>query len=185
MYVYVLCLVTQLCPTLCNPMDCSPPGSSVHGGFSRQEYWSGLPCPPGDLPDSGIEPMSLTSLVLQVDSLPTEPLGKPLRGLLPFKFHTWYSPHATWPEFSVFTFPFFPFWASYETTFYNIKLGRIFHLKHGGRGAGNCLVPGHISSSARNYMFSESHWKFSLALLSLTPFLPLLIYQYEEPILTK
>ena len=27
----VLCLVTQLCPTLCNPMDCSPPGSSVHG----------------------------------------------------------------------------------------------------------------------------------------------------------
>ena len=28
---YVLCLVTQSCPTLCNPMDCSPPGSSVHG----------------------------------------------------------------------------------------------------------------------------------------------------------
>ena len=28
---YVLCLVIQLCPTLCNPMDCSPPGSSVHG----------------------------------------------------------------------------------------------------------------------------------------------------------
>ena len=27
----MLCLVTQLCPTLCNPMDCSPPGSSVHG----------------------------------------------------------------------------------------------------------------------------------------------------------
>ena len=31
--------VTQLCPTLCNPMDCSPPGSSM--GFSRQEHWSG------------------------------------------------------------------------------------------------------------------------------------------------
>ena len=28
---YVLCFVTQLCLTLCNPMDCSPPGSSVHG----------------------------------------------------------------------------------------------------------------------------------------------------------
>ena len=27
----VMCLVTQLCPTLCNPMDCSPPGSSIHG----------------------------------------------------------------------------------------------------------------------------------------------------------
>ena len=29
-FMYVLCLVAQLCPTLCNPMDCSPPGSSVH-----------------------------------------------------------------------------------------------------------------------------------------------------------
>jgi len=39
-------------------MDCSPPGSSVHG-FSRQEYWSGLPFPsPGDLPNSGIKPGS-------------------------------------------------------------------------------------------------------------------------------
>ena len=34
-------------------------------GFSRQEYWSGLPCPPpGDLPDPGIEPMSLMSPAL-------------------------------------------------------------------------------------------------------------------------
>ena len=39
-------------------------------GFSRQEYWSGLPFPsPGDLPNSGIEPRSS---ILQVDSLPTE-----------------------------------------------------------------------------------------------------------------
>ena len=42
-------------------------------GFSRQEYWSGLPCPPpGDLPDPGIE---LKSPALQVDSLQTEPPG--------------------------------------------------------------------------------------------------------------
>ena len=41
--------VARSCPTLCDPMDCSPPGSSVHGIF-RQEYWSGLPFPaPGDL----------------------------------------------------------------------------------------------------------------------------------------
>ena len=34
-------------------------------GFSRQEYWNGLPCPsPGDLPNPGIKPMSLTSLAL-------------------------------------------------------------------------------------------------------------------------
>ena len=49
----------QLCPTFWNPVDCGPPGSSVHG-FSRQEYWSGLPGPtPGHLPNPGIEPASL------------------------------------------------------------------------------------------------------------------------------
>ena len=47
-------------------------------GFSRQEYWSGLPCPPpGDLPDRRVKPVPLLSPVLQADSLPTEPLGKP------------------------------------------------------------------------------------------------------------
>ena len=50
----------QSCPTLCDPVDCSPPGSSVHGRYSKQEYWRGLPFPfPGTLPDPGIEPMSL------------------------------------------------------------------------------------------------------------------------------
>ena len=43
-------------------------------GISRQEYWGGLPfCPPGDLPDPGIEPRSSA---WQADSLPTEPSGK-------------------------------------------------------------------------------------------------------------
>ena len=51
------CLVTKLCLTLSDPMDYSPPGSSVHGIL--QEYCSGLPFPsPGDLPDPGIEPAS-------------------------------------------------------------------------------------------------------------------------------
>ena len=46
-------------------------------GFSRQEYWSGLPSPPpGNLPDPGIKPKSLVSPLLQADSLPIEPLGK-------------------------------------------------------------------------------------------------------------
>ena len=44
-------------------------------GFSRQDYWSGLPCPPGDLPNPGIKPRSPT---LQTDSLPSEPPGKPM-----------------------------------------------------------------------------------------------------------
>ena len=48
----------QLCPTLCDPMDCSPPGSWSLG-FSRQEHWSGFPCPPpADLRNPEIEPQS-------------------------------------------------------------------------------------------------------------------------------
>ena len=60
MYVYV-CVHAQSCPTLCNPLDCSPPGSSVHGIFqARILEWVACP-PPGDLPDPGIEPESTMS----------------------------------------------------------------------------------------------------------------------------
>ena len=70
----VLCFITRWCPTLCDPMDCSLPGSSVHMD-SPGKYWSGLPCPPpGDLPNPGIESRSHA---LQVDSLQSEPRGKP------------------------------------------------------------------------------------------------------------
>ena len=66
-------LITQLWPTLCDHIDCSPPGSSVHGFFSRLEYWSGLPFPsPGDIPNSGIE---RRSPALQADSLLAELRG--------------------------------------------------------------------------------------------------------------
>ena len=65
-------LVTQSCLTLRDPMDYSPPGSSVE--FSRQEYWSGLPFPSvGDLSHWGIEPRSPA---LEADSLPSEPKPK-------------------------------------------------------------------------------------------------------------
>jgi hypothetical protein len=65
MCVYVpLCacmLSLKSCLTLWDPMDCSPPSSSIHG-MLRQGYWSGLPCPPpGILPDSGMELESLPS----------------------------------------------------------------------------------------------------------------------------
>ena len=66
-------------------------------GFSRQEYWSGLPCPPsGDLPTLGIE---LRSPALWADSLPSEPPGKPkyigvgslsvLQGIFPTQESNW------------------------------------------------------------------------------------------------
>ena len=51
----------------CDPMDCSPPGCSVHG-FSQASILNGLPFPsPGDLPNPGIEPVPAAQ---QVDSLP-------------------------------------------------------------------------------------------------------------------
>ena len=68
-----LCLVAQLCPTQATPwtVTCQAPLSM---GFSRQEYWSGLPfLSPGDLPDPGVEPRS----ALQADALRTELQGKP------------------------------------------------------------------------------------------------------------
>ena len=53
--------VIQSCPTLCDPMDYIAYQAPPFMGFSRQEYWSGLPFPfPGDLPDPGIEPRSPT-----------------------------------------------------------------------------------------------------------------------------
>ena len=54
----------QSCPNLWDPMDCSLQ-APLSMGFSRQEYWSGFPFPPpGDLPDLGTEPTSLTSPAL-------------------------------------------------------------------------------------------------------------------------
>ena len=60
-YFVLHCMQAQLCLTFCNPMDCIPPGSSVHGIF-KQEYRNGFPSPPpGNLPDPGIEPVSPAS----------------------------------------------------------------------------------------------------------------------------
>ena len=55
---------------------------SLSLGYSQQEYWNGLPCPPpGDLPSPGIEPVSLKSPALVVGSLPLASLGSPQRPL--------------------------------------------------------------------------------------------------------
>ena len=80
-WIVCFCVRAQSCPTLYDPVDWSPPGSSVHG-FSRQEYWSGLPfSPPGDLPDPGIELMSPAAPALAGRFSTTKPLEKP-----PFAF---------------------------------------------------------------------------------------------------
>ena len=70
----MLRLVAQLCLTLCNSMDCSPPGSSVHGILqARILEWITIPFS-RDLPNPGIK---LESLALQADSLLSEPQRKP------------------------------------------------------------------------------------------------------------
>ena len=70
-------MLTQSCPTLCDPMDYIAHQAPPSMEFSRQQYWSGVPFPsPGDLPDPGIEPRSPA---LRADTLPSEPPGNPLK----------------------------------------------------------------------------------------------------------
>ena len=72
-------LVAQWCLTLWDPVDCSPPGSSVHG-ILQANILEWLPHPsPEDLPNPGIKSGSLCLLHLQADFLPLVPLGKPDR----------------------------------------------------------------------------------------------------------
>ena len=77
---------TQLCPTHCDPISRSPPGSSVHGiSQARILEWVTFP-PSGDLPVPELEPVSLVSPVLQVDSLSLVPTGKPLEDIIRSKW---------------------------------------------------------------------------------------------------
>ena len=73
----------QLCLSLCNHMNCSPPDSSVHGIFqARILEWVPFP-PPGVLPDPGIEPKSPEPTALAGGFFPTEPDAKPLNRVRP------------------------------------------------------------------------------------------------------
>ena len=64
--------------TLCDPMDCSSPGSSVSTERFKQEYWNGLPFPtPGDLSNPEIKPLSPASPALAGGFFTAEPPGKP------------------------------------------------------------------------------------------------------------
>ena len=75
MHVSVLSL--QSCPTLCDSMDYSPPGFSVHGILqARILEWVAFLSPGDDLPNPGLKPMSLASPALEADSLPLSHLGR-------------------------------------------------------------------------------------------------------------
>ena len=73
----IVCEVTQSCPTLCDPMDCSLPGSLVRGIFqARVLEWVAISFSRGDLPNPGIKPGSPS---LQADAVPSEPPGGPVQ----------------------------------------------------------------------------------------------------------
>ena len=81
----------QLCPTLCDPMNlvCQAP---LLTGFSRHEYWSGLPCPPpGDLPHPGIEPAFLIPFALAGGFFTTSTTwaGSSVHGILQARILEW------------------------------------------------------------------------------------------------
>ena len=74
----LLSLVTQLCPSLCNPMHLAHQ-APLSMGFSRQEYWSMLPFPsPGDIPNPRIKPVSPS---LAGRFCTTKPPGQPMNQL--------------------------------------------------------------------------------------------------------
>ena len=84
-------LIHSVMPISLRPHGLHPARLLCPWGFSREEYWSGLPCPsPGDVPNPEVEPRPPT---LQADSLPVEPPGKPKNtGLNPF------SSRSSWPR---------------------------------------------------------------------------------------
>ena len=73
-FMYIMCLIAQSCLTLCNPMDCNPLGSSVHGDSPDKN--TGVDCHPllqGLFPRQGLNP----GLLHWADSLLSKPPGKP------------------------------------------------------------------------------------------------------------
>ena len=78
MHVLLSCIHAQLCLTLCNPMDYSRPGSSVHGiSQARILEWAAFPIP-GDLPNPGIRLCIFMSRALTGGFYTIVPTGKPI-----------------------------------------------------------------------------------------------------------
>ena len=75
--------IAQLCLTLCNPLDYSPPGP-LYMEFSRQEYWSGLPFPlPGNLPGSLLCLLHWQKVCLPLSNPESHYMGRGLKPLAP------------------------------------------------------------------------------------------------------
>ena len=120
-------LVAKLSPTLCNPMGCSPPGSSVHGIFCPwQDYWSGLPfSSAGDLRDPGIKlgsPGVIPLYYLFKVASGNSNMQPGLKTAMPCLLCIW---HASGPQVAKFTLitdtlEWSPWWFLSQEAIYNI-----------------------------------------------------------------
>ena len=101
---FVLCCA-QSCPTVCIPINCSPLGPSLSLGFSRQEYWSGLPfLSTGDLPNPGIEPVSLIPRHVEYTELGVGLVSPGLAGRLTLELRRQGSPQVVYLKTFFFFF---------------------------------------------------------------------------------
>ena len=177
----------QSCPTLCNPKDCSPQDSSVRG-ILEARILECIPCPsPGDFPDPGIEPLSLTSLALAGEFLTLVPPEKP--HFSPEMSHSFQGP--SWNSHSMghrtlVCSPIQNLCVSITETiisvlewllyFYNLKAVLFFPFLSGGRAntkKGDTAKPGIFGggsrgSQCRTWIFLLSPF-FSYSKLSLIP----------------
>ena len=134
-------VVAQSSLTLCNPMNCSPPGSSVHLILqARVLEWGTIPfCPflsPEDLPSPGIEPRSPA---LQVDSLPSEPQRSP-KSLHATSNHSVHVSYSVYPHLSpkqgtsitqCYRLLFSLYFCSFVKTYFNVYSSTRWKLREG------------------------------------------------------
>ena len=130
----------QSCPTLCNPWTVARQ-APLFMGFSRQEYWSGLPFPPlGNLPDPGIEPTSLVSPALAGNSLPLCCLGSPMRLKSTVKCVCIMNRLSDWTELNWTT----PWKESYDQPRQHIEKQRYYFVNKGPSSQGYGFSSGHV-----------------------------------------
>ena len=145
-------------------------------GSSRQEYWSGLPCPPpGDLPHPGVESSSPVSPALQTDSLPLNQQGSPVRQRLsPFRSFTrlLFAPlhKGLWDVCQ------FAFCSSCEWRIVRSASGGSTHSSAGTWTGlpGMCRSPswvGWSAGSSRRHLWSRRPWSWEPCLSSPRPLL--------------
>ena len=173
-----LCWVgVQSCLTLCDPMDCSPPGSWVHGILqARILEWVAMPSS-RDPSDPGIEPTSPMSPALQADSSPLALPGKPLQMPTQSKKLPYWSENCWFKIFTVIQV----WWSQQMWRWLPLKR-QYFILTnpkrrgtphHGGTTQGNTRISqewGHVGKSLYCSFHGRNNWRSKLGFAHLNNF---------------